>query len=208
MLAKDERERLLYPHLMHALNRMCLEDEAERYQTTWRLPYLDIESLAENPLLFLALLYYRTTHEPVSLPSLLLYPVLILILQQEEWMMFDNSQLKLAENFEIMIGEFNPHCVNMTGSKYGAELVKWDKERCHRWEIVGYQKAQWILSAQHHMMQFLRRTVQVLLDEMQVHDAMTEMYHDCRANSRIRVSSPKWDKLVQNSFFNFGSTSG
>ena len=65
-------------------------------------------------------------------------------------MMFDNSQLKLAENFEVVIGEFNAQCVNMTGSKYGSELAKYDKDQCHRWQIVGYQKAIHILTAQHH----------------------------------------------------------
>ena len=37
-----------------------------RYQTSFLLPYLDVETLAEDPLLFLALLHYRTAHEPVS----------------------------------------------------------------------------------------------------------------------------------------------
>lgn len=140
-------------------------------------------------------------------------------------MMFDNSQLKLAENWEILIPEFNRHCVLMQGPKYGAELLEWDQHRCHRWEIVGYQKAQHILSTQQQMMRFLRFAVQGLLEETHAlkskcedsgsiitaelaghledtHLANTEVGHHVE-----RASSPKWDQLIQNKFFSFGNTS-
>lgn len=56
----------LAPHLMAMLEHMALEDQKDRYQTTWLLPYLDVESLIDEPLLFLSLLHARTTYAPVS----------------------------------------------------------------------------------------------------------------------------------------------
>lgn len=111
-------------------------------------------------------------------------------------MMFDNSQLKAAEGFEVLISEFNPHCVTMTGVNYGMKLVKWNEEKSHHWQNVGYQKAIHILTAQNHMMHFLRSVVEVLLHEKsQLQDEQQPK------------SQPKWESLVQNSFFSFGSSS-
>ena len=121
-------------------------------------------------------------------------------------MMFDNSQLKLAENFGVLIPEFNRHCVTMHGANYGAELLEWDKEKTHRWQIVGYQKAQYILSAQLHMMRFLRRTVEALLGEMQLSHGPT-VKQQSKPSETTQTQAPKWDQLVQNNFFSFGSTS-
>lgn len=47
---------------------MLLEIHKEVHHTTWLLPYLDVESLAEEPLLFLSLLYNRTVYDPVHPP--------------------------------------------------------------------------------------------------------------------------------------------
>lgn len=66
-LAKDPWSAAFAPHLFDMLERMALEDQKDTYQTTWLLPYLDLESLVEEPLLFLALLHARTAHSPVSL---------------------------------------------------------------------------------------------------------------------------------------------
>lgn len=48
------------------LNHLTLEDQKDRYQTTWLLPYLDVESLVEEPLLFVSLLHARTAFAPVD----------------------------------------------------------------------------------------------------------------------------------------------
>ena len=152
--------------------------------------------------------------------------------------MFDNLQLKLAENWGVLVPEFNPRCVTMRDSKYGMELVDWEKDACHRWNIVGYEKAQFILLAQQSMMDFLNRAVKGVLEEKQrldsslandndmdqsevpkdgtkaiegstatsPEDALHESASDA-ANSTGKTPSPKWDLLVQNRVFSFGSSS-
>lgn len=108
-------------------------------------------------------------------------------------MMFDNSQLKLCEHWEILIAEFNPHYVTMTGPDYGKKLVDWDEEGCHHWHFVGYLKSMYILTAQRHMMRFLRAVLDNLLQD--------------RSNDQRNEQHPKWQQLMQNSFFSFGGSS-
>ena len=54
--------------VMNVMEDYVLEEQKVTSQTTWLLPYLDVESLAEDPLLFLSLLYHRTAHTPVRHP--------------------------------------------------------------------------------------------------------------------------------------------
>ena len=153
-------------------------------------------------------------------------------------MLFDNLQLKLAETWEVLIPEFSRNCVTMRGPNYGAKLVKWDKDRCHLWDIVGYQKAQHILCVQQSVMDFLRRALQGLIeetrpldvtiadDERVTNDANCSNGKDATgagpaesskhiglmatANGKGTLEhtpSPKWDQLVLNKFFSFGSSS-
>lgn len=68
-LAEDPAAAFLAPHLLSFMEHMVLEDQKDRYLTTWLLPYLNVESLVDEPLLFLSLLNARTAHSPVS-PSL------------------------------------------------------------------------------------------------------------------------------------------
>lgn len=116
------------------------------FRDTWLLPYLDIETLAEEPSRLLNLLYYRIKHTPA------------------EWAAFDNSQLVLAEHWGILVAEFNKHCVVMRDSNYG-DVVPWNKEKAHRWEIIGFNKAQTLLIAQSSMAKMLRKIVSALLPD-------------------------------------------
>ena len=158
--------------------------QALEYLTTWLLPYLDIESLAADPMLLLKLLHNRTVYSP------------------EDWMMFDNTQLRLCEHWEILIPEYNEHCVTMSGPKYGAELVQWTPSKAHRWHILGYNKAKHILAAQRSMMHFLRATVQALLSERE----------SPAVNTAVEAHNPhapppdqrKWNLLVNTGFTSFG----
>jgi hypothetical protein len=132
------------------------------YQDTWLLPYLDSETLSEDPSLLLALLHHRTTHEP------------------EEWILFDDMNADLAERFGIIPQTFNSHCVVVQGPEFG-KLVKWNADQAHRYEIIGFTKAYNILQAQQRMMAFLRKCVAGLLDEaneppvLQVHPKWTQL---------------------------------
>ena len=59
-------QRALTPHVLGFLKGLSLQEQSASHQTTWMLPYLDIETLADDPLLLLSLLYNRTQYEPVS----------------------------------------------------------------------------------------------------------------------------------------------
>ena len=63
--ANNKVAHALLPHMQNCIEHVLLEAVKERTRTSWLLPYLDIESLAEDPLLLLSLLHYRTAYDPV-----------------------------------------------------------------------------------------------------------------------------------------------
>ncbi|KAI5208202.1 hypothetical protein E4T39_01519 [Aureobasidium subglaciale] len=93
------------------------DETLAKHWDSWFLPYLDAQTLSEDPSLFLSLLHHRTVNEP------------------EKWIMFDNANVVLVEHFGIMSSIFNRQCVVMQGPDFG-KLVEWNAEQAHRWEIV------------------------------------------------------------------------
>ncbi|TIA54016.1 hypothetical protein D6C77_07912 [Aureobasidium pullulans] len=140
------------------------------HHDSWFLPYLDAETLSEDPTLFFSSLHHRTSNEP------------------ERWMMFDNSNLVLAEHFSIIPNVFNPHCVVAQGSDYG-KLVKWNAEQAHRWEIIGFSKAHHLFTAQKKILSLLSNCVRGLLAEVQ-------------APTTLNIH-PKWNGMVEANFSRF-----
>jgi hypothetical protein len=63
------------------------EEKLAPYRDSWFLPYLDVETLSEDPTLFLSMLHHRSSNEP------------------EKWLTFDNANLVLVEHFIIMFFE-------------------------------------------------------------------------------------------------------
>lgn len=63
---EDTLESRLVFHATNYAEREHFLDQKDSYQTSWLLPYLDRESLIEEPLLFLSLLHARTEYLPVS----------------------------------------------------------------------------------------------------------------------------------------------
>jgi hypothetical protein len=134
-------------HSERSLSDANLRDETlASYRDSWFLPYLDIETLSEDPTLFLSMLHHRTSNEP------------------EKWLTFDNANIVLVEHFSIMSSTFNRNCVVMQGTDYG-KLVPWNAEQAHRWEIVGFTKAHVLLVAQRTMFNLLSKCVKGLLTE-------------------------------------------
>ncbi|KAI5273789.1 hypothetical protein E4T47_03003 [Aureobasidium subglaciale] len=132
-------------HTSQSIKDADLRDKTlASHRDSWFLPYLDAQTLSEDPTLFLSMLHHRTTNDP------------------EKWIMFDNAHIVLAEHFGIMSSIFNENCVVMQGPDYG-KLVKWNAEQAHRWEIVGFTKAHVILTAQKTMMTLLSNCVKSLL---------------------------------------------
>ncbi|THY63311.1 hypothetical protein D6C99_00610 [Aureobasidium pullulans] len=146
------------------------EETVASYQDSWFLPYLDAQTLSEDPTLFLSLLHHRTANEP------------------EQWLMFDNANIVLAEHFAIVPNTFNPNCVVAQGPEYG-KLVKWNADQAHRWEIIGFTKAHHLLTAQKSMMTLLSNCVKGLLAEADVPPTL-EIH-------------PKWEGLIDSDFSRF-----
>jgi hypothetical protein len=134
-------------HTVKSLSDANLRDQTlASHRDSWFLPYLDVETLSEDPTLLLSLLHHRSSNEP------------------EKWLTFDNANIVLVEHFAIMSNTFNRNCVVMRGPDYG-KLVPWNAEQAHRWEIVGFTKAHVLLTAQRTMFNLLSKCVKGLLTE-------------------------------------------
>ncbi len=62
--AKDLVRSMRGPGLAGRGHKQHRENEIMMYRTTWLLPYLDVQTLAEEPLRLLSLLHYRSAHSP------------------------------------------------------------------------------------------------------------------------------------------------
>ncbi|KAI4847432.1 hypothetical protein E4T44_04516 [Aureobasidium sp. EXF-8845] len=134
-------------HTEQSLSDANLRDETlASYRDSWFLPYLDVETLSEDPTLLLSMLHHRSSSEP------------------EKWLTFDNANIVFVGHFSIMSSTFNRNCVVMQGPDYG-KLVPWNAEQAHRWEIVGFTKAHVLLVAQRTMYNLLSKCVKGLLTE-------------------------------------------
>lgn len=89
-------------HTQQSLADANLRDETlASFRESWFLPYLDVETLSEDPTLFLSMLHHRTFKDP------------------EKWLAFDNANIVLVEHFSIMSNTFNRNCVVLQGPEYG-----------------------------------------------------------------------------------------
>jgi hypothetical protein len=161
----------LESHTQESLANTEIRDKTlVSHHDSWFLPYLDAETLSEDPTLFLSLLHHRTSNEP------------------EKWLMFDNSNIVLAEHFSIIPNVFNPNCVVAQGPDYG-KLVKWNADQAHRWEIIGFTKAHHLFTAHKKMLSLLGNCVKGLLAEVKVPTALE--------------THLKWDGMIGADFFRF-----
>ncbi|KAF7189785.1 hypothetical protein HII31_08892 [Pseudocercospora fuligena] len=111
------------------------------------LPYLNIESLSENPNELLALLHYRTQSSAA------------------QWAAFDSHQLFYYFHSGMCEVSYNPHCVTMYGDSYG-QLAIWDQNAAHRWDIVGFPRGFLTLEAQDLLSRHLRSTIDLLMEPL------------------------------------------
>jgi hypothetical protein len=85
---------------------------------TWLAPWLDIEQLSQSPLVLLSLLHHRTSRHPA------------------EWVMFDYSNLSMAQCYGVLGRPYNRHAVRLTADGFG-DLVDWNKQQVHSHECFG-----------------------------------------------------------------------
>ncbi|KAK3070961.1 hypothetical protein LTR53_009521 [Teratosphaeriaceae sp. CCFEE 6253] len=112
--------------------------------TEWLLPYLDLQSLSDTPWRLLALLHHRTQHSI------------------EEWFMLDTQQLRVPFAQGTLRLAYNPHCVVTHGDRFG-QLQQWDEAAAHRFDIVGFPRAQVTFEAQAQLGESMKTIVDLLL---------------------------------------------
>ena len=127
-------------HLSHDEHRA----EHWKHGETYLTPYLDAQSLSEEPLRLLAMMHYRSHTD------------------QADWISFDREQCHIGFQTCHIQSAYNPHCVTVCGENFG-KLVQWDKNAAHRWDTIGYPFARLIFKAQHRISDFLREIVDLLL---------------------------------------------
>ncbi|KAK5694377.1 hypothetical protein LTR17_024858 [Elasticomyces elasticus] len=104
------------------------------------VPYLDVQTLSEDPSNLLSILHHRSRLTPA------------------EWALFDFEHTGIAFN-RIMV--YNPHCVIMYGKHYG-KLIAWNKDSAHRLDICGYPRAMLVLKAQSILAKSLRSILDLI----------------------------------------------
>lgn len=115
-----------------------------QYRNVCLLPYLNIQSLKDDPARLLNIVYNRVRFSP------------------EQWTPFDNYLLSKQWKIGSLITSYNRNCVIMYGPRYG-DLVSWKSDLAHAWDIVGFPRAILVLEAQLKLSQFLRDIVEKLL---------------------------------------------
>lgn len=156
-------ENIIRPGHVSRVPKVGTLPEKYRNSDSVLLPWLDMQSILDDPMHFLSLLDNRTKFE------------------SSDWMLFDSRQMKTVPFTNVSV-EFNAKCVIMHGSQYG-QLVEWNEIQAHRWDIVGFPRAQMVLRAQEVLMKFLRRMVESLT----------------AAEGGV-LGTVKWDRLRQDGF--------
>jgi hypothetical protein len=131
---------------------------------TYLLPYLSLEDLQTDPMRLLSLLHHRAWCD------------------LDEWILFDIRQTKTGWERGRLLMKYCPQSVVMYGPEYG-KLADWDEDRAHRWDTVGYPRAQLAIEAQHILYSLLRDVVVDLIKGVE-----------------IESMSAKWDELKASSF--------
>ncbi|KAK4959374.1 hypothetical protein LTR10_004178 [Elasticomyces elasticus] len=128
------------PRVLQKLEQAQIGD-----RKAYLLPYLDVQTLSEDPMNLLAILHYRS-HSTSA-----------------DWALLDCEILRINWNFIQDHHVYNPHCVIMYGKHYG-RLIPWNKDSAHKQNIIGYPRAAAILEAQSELATFLLNMISLILD--------------------------------------------
>ena len=85
-------------------------------------PFLNVETLTEDPMRLLALLHYRSEYD------------------LQDFVMLDAFQMRASVENGNLSREYNENCVILFGDEYG-KLVQWNRAQCHRWNCIAYLRA-------------------------------------------------------------------
>ena len=127
------------------VSKEALERQQNPSDEPYLAPFLNIESLSEDPMRLLALLHHRAHAHP------------------SEWISFDRGFIQTYFNQGHLQCAYNPRCVMIQGPEFGS-LVQWSRDAAHRWQMIGYPLARQLLRVQAKISGFLRPIVTALLD--------------------------------------------
>ena len=173
-----EQNKRSHFEYMYNLNLPKNENE---YRNAFLLPYLSLEDLKVDPMGLLSLLHYRTDHDI------------------EEWVLFDIKQTKSGYDTGRFAPEYCPSCVVTHGREYG-NLVPWDKTESHRWDTIGYPRAQLVIEAQRILLRFLRNTVEHLLHGVEIESLSTKWTEVCSSGFRKSREDETWSPFINQAY--------
>lgn len=116
-------------------------------EEAYLVPFLNIETLCQDPMRLLALMHYRAHADPTH------------------WISFDREMIQVYFNAGLISTAYNPQCVQMYAGQFGA-LVPWQKGQAHRWKVIGYPLAHSLLRRQSMISNFLRKVTAELLNHI------------------------------------------
>lgn len=115
------------------------------HEDTHLLSSLSTTSLSEDPMRMLALMHYRSQAKA------------------GDWMHFDREAIQHQFHSGLLQTAYNPHCVVAYGEAFG-DLVPWEKNASHRWDIIGYPICRHLLRVQEKVSTMLRGTLDGILN--------------------------------------------
>ncbi|KAK5168427.1 uncharacterized protein LTR77_006997 [Saxophila tyrrhenica] len=119
-------------------------DAIRKRHEAFLLPYIDQQSLSEDPRRLLALMYHRSQNEA------------------SDWVLSDLQHFQISFKQGRLLTAYNPHSVIMFGERLG-ELVQWEIRANHHQDQLGYPCALLVLEAQFRLSDILRKMVDFLL---------------------------------------------
>lgn len=171
--------------LIHAKYDVSGLQELRHLREGLLLPYINLEVLSKDPFKFFALLHARSEFDP------------------EEWVTFDKIQMNMGWYKGGLQVDYSNCAVVLHGARYG-EVVPWNADKAHRWDICAFPKARLILEAQSTIMSFLRKTVENLLDGVNPsgEGAATKWIELAHSGFRRCIGAEAWSAFSNQAYSN------
>ena len=148
------------------------------------LPYLTVQNLKADATKLLSLFYHRSNAE------------------LQGWVTFDAQQMKQGFETTDLNTEYNENNVILSDwpdNRYG-DLVKWNRQECHKWNFVGYPRARLILDAQAVLLRFLRKMTDLVAPSATTNAGCVKWNALISAGFQQEVSMECWSSYSEQLF--------
>ncbi|KAF7890046.1 uncharacterized protein EAF02_002461 [Botrytis sinoallii] len=151
------------------------------FRETLLVPWLNLETLRDDPYKLLALLHARTKYSP------------------EQWVAFGNHSMRASWETGALRTEYADCCVVFYGSNYG-DITPWNTTKVHQMDIIGFPRGRLILEAQSIILKTLRGTVEDLLLGVDIESSSSKWYMLVDSNFRGASGSIAWSNFSDQAF--------